>query len=329
MILGNYDIVLLYSGGLDSKLAGAILNELGLKILGVKFLHPFSTGLWRPKDKLIKNTEPFDILEKKIGEDYLDIIKKPRYGYGANANPCIDCKIFFLKQARIIAEQVNAEGLATGEVLGQRPFSQRKDALKLIEKQAGLEGKIVRPLCAKLLPPSKLELSGLVDREKLFAIKGRGRKVQIELAKKFGITDYPSPAGGCLLTDPGYAKRFFDALEHDEITLETTQLLKFGRHFRIHNKKIVVGRNEYENGVLTDYLSENKKVLSPVSIPGPTALVDSNSSSEIENIAASIVARYCKTKNPKIDVKILYPDGSEKTISAAPIDPVLLDEYII
>ncbi|MCD6594975.1 hypothetical protein J7L68_04785 [bacterium] len=328
MNLENYDIVLLYSGGLDSKLAGAILTKLGLKILSVKFLHPFSSGLWKSDDSLIRGEEPFDIFEKKLGDEYLEIIKKPHYGYGSNANPCLDCKIYFIKKAWEIAFQVNANGLATGDVLGQRPFSQRKEAMKLIEKQADVEGKIVRPLCAKLMPPSELEISGFIDREKLYAIKGRGRKNQIELAKEFGIDDYPSPAGGCLLTDPGYAKRFFDALEHDEITLETTQLLKFGRHFRIDGKKIIVGRNEYENEILTTHRS--KKILSPVSIPGPTALIDADSSVKTEHICASIIARYCKKKRiENISVQILYPDGISQIISAPSADPIELDEYII
>ncbi len=323
MQLGNYDIVLLYSGGLDSLLAGAILAKQNLDVLAVKFIHPFSPGLWDNRNnspEFIHHTDlsdwrasvGLDIIKIPIpdseNDEYFRRIINPRYGYGSNANPCLDCKICFMKRAVKIASQVNASGIATGEVLGQRPFSQRRQAIQLIERDAKVEKKVVRPLCAKHLPPSEMENSGLIDREKLYDFSGRGRFAQMQLAEKLGIRDYPSPASGCLLTDPGYSRRFFDALEHNEFSLHTSQLLKFGRHFRFQGTRIVVGRNEVENNILQKHFSSQKIMLEPISTKGPIALVELSSDDEIVKIAAEILARYCKEKDKKVEIRITQCD---------------------
>ena len=324
----KYDIVLLYSGGLDSILAGVILARQGLKVLAVKFIHPFGKGVWQPEEKFYSSPHGFDIYEVPLGLDYLEVIKNPQHGYGSNANPCIDCKIYFMKRAKEIAEQVGARGLATGEVLGQRPFSQRRSAMRLIERKAGVEGKVVRPLCAKLLPPSQLETEGTVDREKLYAIRGRGRKIQMKLAEEFGIKDYPPPAGGCLLTDPGYARRFFDAHEHGELDLEMTQLLKIGRHFRINGHKLIIGRNQHENELLEKFFSQWWILLEPKDIKGPSALLIIEADRETIELGAKIVARYCRTEEP-IKVEAKFPEGKTLTIEASPLPPEEVEKLTI
>jgi len=330
MKLEKYDIVLLYSGGLDSILTGTILAKQGLKILGVKFVHPFSPGKWEKAEIFYESEFGFDILETSVGDDFLQIIKNPEHGYGKNANPCIDCKIYFFRKAWEIAQQVGAQGLATGEVTGQRPFSQRKEALRLIEQSAAVKGKVVRPLCAILLPPSEPEIEGIVCREKLYDIRGRSRKKQIELARQFGIENYESPGGGCNLTDPQYAYRFLDALEHNELSLQMTQLIKIGRHFRVEGKRIVVGRNEYENEILEKDFAADWIFMEPASVKGPSALVACDSSENTISTATSIIARYItKAHGEEIEIETIYPDGSRKIITAIGADHIWVDRHLI
>ena len=163
-------------------------------------------------------------------------------------NPCIDCRILMMTKAKELANEIGAKCLVTGEVLNERPFSQTKRAMEFIEKKAGLEGKILRPLSAKLLPETGIEQSGIVNREKFYSIEGRRRLPQLELAREWGIKDYPCPSGGCLLTDPRFADKLRDHLKHEKkLKINDIQLLRFGRHFRIKGKKIIVGRNEKEN----------------------------------------------------------------------------------
>ena len=327
-----YDIALLYSGGLDSKLAARILANQNIKVLGVKFIHPFLSGLMNKDEKFYHDPEiRIDILEIPLGDEYLELIKNPSHGYGANANPCIDCKIFFMKHAWEIAKGYDAKGLATGFVIGQRPFSQRNTAIKFIEKEAGLVGKIIHPLTAKNFPPTELELSGLVNREKLYDIKGRGRIRQLKLAEELGIAEYPSPAGGCLLTDPGYSARFFEAIEHNDLDLETTQLLKFGRHFRIDGKRVVIGRNEEENDILETNFSVGRFLLIPENIPGPSAVVEKDANSSTLKLTAKIIGRYSRKlkQNEMIIVGIYMRNEKIMTINASPADPLQIDEYHI
>ena len=325
----KYDIVVLYSGGLDSKLACKILASQNLSVLAVKFLHPFSPDLMRTKTLHHFDEQlGVDVLEIPTDDDYLETILHPKHGYGANANPCIDCKIYFFKKAFEISRDVGATGIATGEVLGQRPFSQRKDAMELIEKSAGLRGKIVRPLCAKFFKPSQPEIDGIVNRELLYGIRGRGRKEQIELAKKFDIRKYPSPAGGCLLTDPEYSAKFFDAKEHGEITFETTQLLKFGRHFRFRGRRIVIGRNRRENEIFEKIFLNNRFLIVP-SVKGPSALVDV-ADDEILRFAASLVARYCRTQvNNYVEVRVFRKNSFVRSLKVAPADPIYAEKFLI
>ncbi len=181
------------------------------------------------------------------------MLRNPKHGYGKNLNPCVDCKIFILKQAKKYAKEIGADFLFTGEVLGERPMSQHGPALKTIAEEAGLKGKLLRPLSAKLMAETVAEKKGLIDRNKLLSIQGRSRKPQIELAKEYGITMYPSPAGGCLLTCEEYAKKLRDLFEHKKrVTMADVALLRVGRHFRVGKNKFIVGRNQAENKFLSD-----------------------------------------------------------------------------
>ncbi|MFA5085916.1 MAG: 7-cyano-7-deazaguanine synthase, partial [Candidatus Omnitrophota bacterium] len=233
----NKKAIVLLSGGLDSILAAKLMLEQGVEVLAVNFSAKLCMcGCKKTGESAAEaSAKMLGITLKTIDitNDFIEIVKNPRHGHGANVNPCIDCKIYMLKYARKMMADTGASFLVTGEVLGERPMSQRMDALNLIEKSAGVRGLLLRPLTAKNMEPTKPELEGVVDREKLLDIRGRSRKPQMALAKEFGITDYPNPAGGCLLTDPEFAKRVKDAIKHDEFNTGNLALLSVGRHFRL------------------------------------------------------------------------------------------------
>jgi len=288
------------SGGLDSQLAARVLLEQGIEVEAVHFVGVFHAGKFDERDSHVcRFTDQFGIklTTLRIGDDFIEILKTPDHGYGSNLNPCVDCRIYTLKKAKDHMDKSGASFIATGEVMGQRPMSQRKDMLGLVEKKSGLEGLLLRPLCAKLLKPTTPEEKGWVDREKLFDISGRSRKPQIALAKKFGIEDYPSPAGGCLLTDPQFAVRLRDILEHEGLTMDAIELLKVGRHFRLSdNTKAVVGRNRDDNSRIMELVKADDIILKLKDIPGPfTVLKGSPGDKEVET-AGSITARYSKVR---------------------------------
>ncbi|MEM4703822.1 MAG: hypothetical protein QXJ02_01975, partial [Candidatus Bathyarchaeia archaeon] len=240
------------SGGLDSILATKLILEQNIDVEAINFVSPFCLckkgGCGAPETAKQLGI-PLKVMN--VGEEYLRIVRKPKFGYGKNMNPCIDCRIFMLKKAKQYAKKIGAAFIFTGEVLDERPMSQHMKALNLIEKEAGLEGKILRPLSAKLMKETEAEKKGLVNREKLLDIRGRSRKRQFELAKNFHIVDYPCPAGGCLLTCKEFANKLKDLFQHKKrVSIRDVQLLKVGRHFRLGENKIIVGRNEAENKTL-------------------------------------------------------------------------------
>jgi tRNA U34 2-thiouridine synthase MnmA/TrmU len=251
-----------------------MMLDQGLNVEAVNFMSPFC--LCRKGGcgavEVAKNLRvPLKTI--KVGEEYLKIVRKPRFGYGRNMNPCIDCRIFMLKRARKYAEETGASFIFTGEVLGQRPMSQHGRTLGIIEEEAGLKGKILRPLSAKLLPPTEAEKKGLVNREKLLDIEGRSRKKQISLAKELKVTEYSCPGGGCLLTYKEFACKLRDLFENKKrVSLKDVRLLKVGRHFRSGKNKIIVGRNEAETRLLrrmkmaNDYCFEAQDTGSPITL---------------------------------------------------------------
>lgn len=329
--------ITLLSGGLDSTLAAKVILDQGIELEALNFITVFCTCTARGETCLAsqKAVQTLGIALKvfNVSEEYLNVIKSPKYGYGSNMNPCIDCRIFMLKKAKSYMEECGASFIVTGEVLGQRPMSQRKEAMKLIEKEAGLEGLILRPLSARFLPPTIPEKMGWVDREKLLGIQGRSRKPQIELAKEFGIHDYPCPAGGCLLTDPGFSKRLKDLMTHDpNFSLNDIHLLKIGRHFRLSNKsKLIVGRMEDENLKLKTFARDGDIILKVNRFPGPISILRGEiNGSDIEK-AASITARYSKAK--ELDkVEIIYRKVNDETFQIIVVSPISekdKEEFII
>lgn len=292
--------IALLSGGLDSTLAIKIILEQGIDIIALNFNSPFCLcnrkGGCKYESK--KVTENFGIQLKifNVSDEYLEIIKSPRFGYGRNLNPCIDCRILMYKKAAQFMKEIGASFIITGEVLGQRPMSQHKTAMNIIERESGLKGLILRPLSAKLLPETIPEKEGWVDRNKLLDIQGRSRKPQIGLAGKYDINDYPCAAGGCLLTDHGFSQRMKDLMRHEGLSLPAINLLKIGRHFRISPKaKLAVGRDKDENEKL-NYLTKTANVyFYPLNGKGPIALGCGQFNKRDIINASRIVARYCNT----------------------------------
>jgi len=325
----KYDFVALYSGGLDSSLAIKIIAKRGFSVLAIKFATPFSPGKRITEEKFYFNASlGVDTLVVPLGESYVELIKSPQYGYGSNMNPCIDCKIFFLREAKRVMETIGAKGIITGEVLGQRPMSQNIQALQLIERKSGTTGILLRPLSGKLLPQTELEKSGIISREDLYDINGRTRRQTLELAKRLGVVEFTSPAGGCLLTDPGYARRLKESLEHSEYHLDDLEALKFGRHFRLPDKsKLIVGRNEFENNYLAGFL-KNKIILEDALRPGPTCFLSPQASSESIRLSAEICAHYSKSKD---DQTALINIKAEKNfaLQVKPADDKTVRQYII
>lgn len=325
--------IALLSGGLDSILATKLMIEQGIKVEAVNFLTVFCNCTSHGKTCLASKSAadnlgvPLKVFE--ISKEYLEIVKNPKHGYGSNMNPCLDCRIYIFRKAGEYMKKTGASFIFTGEVLGERPMSQRRDAMHIIERESGLKGLIVRPLSAKLMEPSIPEKEGLVDREKMLAISGRSRKPQMALARNFGINDYPCPAGGCLLTDPGFARRIRDLIDHNpDLTLNDVQLLKLGRHFRLSDKaKLAVGRNEEENKKLTSLAAVDDLRFLPVDVTGPVGIGRGvfNEKSTLE--AARILARYSDSA-PKERLKILKIGHKEKNpdhLTVLPMDEENLD----
>jgi len=329
--------IALLSGGLDSTIAARVMMEQGVELEALNFMTVFCTCTHRGATCLAsqKAVETLGIPLKvfNVSEEYLGVVKHPQHGYGRNMNPCIDCRIFMLKKAKAYMEESGAVFIVTGEVVGQRPMSQRKDAMRLIEKEAGLEGLILRPLSAKVLPTTIPEKEGWVDRERLLNISGRSRKPQIELADHYGIHDYPCPAGGCLLTDPGFAKRMKDLMVYDpQFSLNDVHLLKMGRHFRFSNGvKLVVGRNEEENQKIQTFAQGEDILLKVSDFPGPLSLLRGKlDEGDIEK-AAAITVHYGKGKDlGKIEVAYKGVDEDHhQSLSVAPISRGEIERLMI
>ncbi len=302
--------ICLHSGGLDSSLAIVLMKEQGIEPIATYFASPF----WGRKGKSPSQTTAEEMgvehIVVPLGEDYLEIVRDPKHGYGKNANPCIDCHTYMLRKAGQLMADLGASFVVTGEVAGQRPMSQRMDTLRMIEKESGLEGLLLRPLSAKLLLPTIPETEGWVDREKLLGISGRSRAEQMRLAKEKGLKGYSTPAGGCLLTDPGYSQRIRDLMSHDDLTMVQAKRLRLGRHFRLPlGSKLIIGRNKQENEALHASLEPGDLAIITLSCPGPTALLTGPRASDEMRLAASMVARYGDDKaSPTIEMTVVGPD---------------------
>jgi len=297
--------VALLSGGLDSTLAVKLVLDQGIDVEAVNFVSPFC--LCRKGGcgalEVAKNLN-IPLKTITVGEEYLRIVRKPKFGYGKNMNPCIDCRIFMLKKAKKYAEEMGASFIFTGEVLGQRPMSQHRKTLGIIEKEAGLKGKILRPLSAKLLPPTEVEKKGLISRETLLGIEGRSRKKQIRLAQELKVTEYSCPGGGCLLTYREFTSKLKDLFEHKKrISLKDVRLLKIGRHFRFGKNKIIVGRNEAENGLLLQMKMTNDYCFEAQDTGSPITLLQGPKTRTAVKRAAELTAYYSDRKQSVVSVK--------------------------
>jgi hypothetical protein len=340
----NVTAIGLVSGGLDSALAVALLRKQGIGVLGLHYVNGFSPGAlkreihgagsredWlRERSLALERSLGIPVEAVDVSEEYLDLLVSPDHGYGANVNPCIDCRIFMLRKARKRLAPEGPRFIFTGEVLGQRPMSQHRAAMNTVERESGLAGLLLRPLCAKLLPATIVEREGWVDRAGLLDIQGRSRKRQIELAREFGLSGYTQPAGGCALTDENYARKFKDFMEHRGdrmITRGEAILLSVGRHLRISPRiKVVVGREEAENKYIEAHFGGHW-LATTVDHPGPTVLIAGDpSGTEIET-AAAITARYSDGKREE-SVRVSVKKGDEERIvSVAPLDDGELERY--
>ena len=295
----------LLSGGLDSTLAARVILDQGIEVEALKFTSPFCNCDHGGKcfSAEVAVSLGLKLITIAKGNDYLSVIRNPKHGYGSAMNPCIDCRIYMLSRAKEYAEESGAGFIFTGEVLGQRPMSQHRAALDMIEKESGLQGKLLRPLSARYLPETDVEKKGLVDREKLLDIAGRSRKRQFGLAKEFGISTFSCPAGGCLLTEKNFAARLKDHFAHyDQFTMTDALILKNGRHFRNGEIKVVVGRNEKENEIIGSLAGENDCIFMPIAVNGPTTLLYGGINDEAMRFAASLTASYSSTEDQNISV---------------------------
>ncbi|NPA52241.1 MAG: hypothetical protein GXO22_05055 [Aquificae bacterium] len=340
--------IALYSGGLDSTLAIKLIQQQGIEVLAVHFYTGFcitetkrrrgekksdGTHYINPALKYAaKYKIPIEIVD--ISSDYFHIITNPKYGYGKNINPCIDCRAFMYKKAKEIMIKTKADFIISGEVLNQRPMSQHLKAMKLIEKEAGVEGLVVKPLSAKLLPPTIPEIKGWINREKLEGISGRSRKRQLELAKTLNIDEFEQPAGGCCyLTDENFAKKYQEIISvENTISRDDLYLLTIGRHFRLPSgTKVIVTRNEGEGNFVRG-LKDRYWFFEPIG-KGAVAIaktIDANppSKEDLKQIA-NLIARYSKTENGKINVKYHSPQGEESIILGEKLEEATLENWRI
>ena len=322
--------ICLHSGGLDSSLAIMLMKEQGIEPIAVHFVSPFWGREGKSPSEVTAEAMNVGHLAVPMGEEYLEIVRKPRHGYGKNANPCIDCHLHMIRKSGELMGEVGASFVVTGEVLGQRPMSQRPDALRRIEKECGLEGLLLRPLSARLLPETIPEREGWVDRDKLLAISGRSRAEQMRLAEEKGLTGYSTPAGGCLLTDPVHSRKVRDLIEHGDLTMLQAQRLRLGRHFRLPSgSKLVIGRNQEENEKLTASLQAGDIAIITVTCPGPVAVLTGPGAAGETALAASMVARYGDDKTSAVIGMEVRGSGDTCTLEAERMDPGQVAELMI
>ena len=308
-------------------LAVKVLQRHQIDVTALTFTTPFFDAA---KAKISASHLNVPLLAEDITEEHLQMLKSPRYGYGKNMNPCIDCHTLMLKIAGRKMESVGADFLATGEVLGQRPMSQTRQSLYVVAKNSGYADSILRPLSAQLLEPIKAEREGKIDRLKLEGISGRGRKDQMRLADEFGISQYPPPAGGCLLTDPMFSRRLREMMERGEDRLiRDYHLLKYGRHFRLESgTKIIVGRNASDNQALQRLTLESDLVCNMANHPGPYVLVPSGDPQAMVT-AAALCVRYSDAPNDQESAVICHYRDQESIIQSAPASKEDCEKYIL
>ena len=317
-------VVALLSGGLDSRLAVKMMQDQGFEVEAIAIKTPFCDfDCGRGCGFEIRETA--DALGVKLktvylGDEYIEMLKHPKHGFGSGMNPCIDCRAMMFDAGKKHMEEIGAEFIISGEVLGQRPMSQHAPALKTIEKESRLEGKIVRPLSAALLPPTEPELKGLIKREDLGKIRGRSRKEQLKMAQEFGMENPPNAGGGCLLTDPKFAIRAKDLFKHTETpSTNDVDLLKIGRHFRFNEKtKLIVGRNQDENEIIKALALDGDVLFEVKDHVGPISLLRGEDRQNLVEFAASITLRYSDAPKDIENAVTVQKNGITTEISVVP-----------
>ena len=320
------------SGGLDSILAAKLIKEQGIEVIGICFKSYFF------------NEENAKRMTKQIGiqlevidfsEEHFNMVRDPKHGWGKNMNPCIDCHSMMMRYSGELLEKFNADFIITGEVLNQRPMSQNRSALDVVKKQSGFSDKILRPLCAKNLKETQMEVEGLVDREKLLDFSGRNRKPQMALAEKWGIKDYPSPAGGCKLTEPNYSIRLKDMLDtKEDVTEKDIHLLKYGRHFVSDNKtKVIVSRNGEEGEQIKQLLNNKDIMFFTSNFNGAMVIIPegNNPTDDDLTFACRLAVRYSKGKDEEL-VRVKFGQVGAEFNMTKDVDAMTqeeLDKYII
>ncbi|OOM71119.1 tRNA-specific 2-thiouridylase MnmA [Clostridium puniceum] len=320
------------SGGLDSTLAAKLIKEQGIEVIGICFRSYFFNE--NNAKKMTKQIDiPLEVVD--FSKEHFEMVRNPEHGWGKNMNPCIDCHSMMMRYSGELLKKFNADFIITGEVLNQRPMSQNRSALDIVKKQSGFSDKILRPLCAKNLKETQMEIDGLVDREKLLDISGRNRKPQMALAEKWGITDYPSPAGGCKLTEPNYSIRLKETLDRKEkVTEKDIHLLKQGRHFVTDNKtKIIVSRTGEEGEQIKQLLNNKDIMFITCDFNGAMVIIPEGEKPSDDDLtfACRLAVRYSKGKNEEL-VKVKFGKVSTEFDEAKEVTAMTqdeLDKYIV
>jgi tRNA U34 2-thiouridine synthase MnmA/TrmU len=324
--------LVMFSGGLDSTIAVHLMQRLGFDVLALNYILPFYSGLGLSHDGIKARAAslavPLRIEEE--GQEYLDMFKGRQFGFGKNVNPCLDCRIHRIKKAAIVMDEVGASFIVTGEVVGQRPMSQRRECFDIIEKQTGLKGMILRPLCAKVLKVTIPEERGWIRREDMLDFWGRGRKGQMAYAAEFNLS-YPMPAGGCLLTHVRTAERYADlANNNPDFSLNDFKLLAYGRHFRISSGlRLVQARDDTENAPLDALRSPGDTEILLRDALGPAGLIRGDGSVEEILLACSIFVKYTRERTKNVAAVILTKGDDKQVIEVAPASEEVCGKYRI
>jgi tRNA-uridine 2-sulfurtransferase len=322
--------IVMFSGGLDSTITVHLLKNLGFDVLALHYILPFYSGFGLSHDGIKARAAMLDVplrIEEE-GEEYLEMFKTAEYGFGKNVNPCIDCRIHRLSKAKRIMEETGASFIATGEVVGQRPMSQRRECLNIIEKRSGLKGLILRPLCAKILRPTIPEERGWIKRDDMLDIWGRGRKGQMAYAERFGLS-YPMPAGGCLLTHARTAERYADlAGNNPDFSLNEFKLLAYGRHFRLGpTLRLVQARDDSENDPVYALVLPSDAVLLLRDFPGPVGILRGAATDAEVRLACSIFVKYTRARMAATAAVELTKDGTKTVVEVTPAAEEVCSKY--
>jgi tRNA U34 2-thiouridine synthase MnmA/TrmU len=322
----------MFSGGLDSVVAAHLLKSQGLEVVALHFVLPFQSGVGFDHAPVRRAAEALGVALRieEEGEEFLAVLRSPEFGFGKNVNPCVDCRIHRIRKAEAIMRDIGASFIATGEVVGQRPMSQRKNTMGAIANRAGCNGCLLRPLSAKLLAPTVPEIEGWVDREKLFAISGRGRSEQLAYARRHGLV-HGTPGGGCLLTEKEVAQRYRDLESHEaDFDIHDFKLLAYGRHFRIGDRtRLIVGRNHGENLILGALALSDDISVRMHEIEGPFGLVRGKAHDGALRQAAAIIARYSKQRDNDTAAVRIMRGGETGVVHIQPADPRTCDLHRI